>query len=241
MKKFFTIAAVVLVIGLIALGAFAQFAVPTALTNYLKSVVIDSTHAQEVTLQMNALPNAKIALGYVDSLHCTAADATIGDLNLKKATLDGSTLNINLKEIIFPTEGISSEEHTNRCLNSAGSLELSGVITEDALSSFLEEKVGQLKDPKVTMSPEGITAAAKVKILGREADVQIGGQIIAREGDLYFQMLHLNVENAILRRVNLDKFLGDFNLTEAVKMPFGLQFRTVEMRQGEAFVKATRN
>lgn len=241
MKKFFTIAAVVLVIGLIALGAFAQFAVPTALTNYLKSVVIDSTHAQEVTLQMNALPNAKIALGYVDSLHCTADDATIGDLNLKKATLDGSTLNINIKEIIFPTEGISREEHTNRCLNSAGSLELSGVITEDALSSFLEEKVSQLKDPKVTMSPEGITAAAKVKILGREADVQIGGQIIAREGDLYFQMLHLNVENAILRRVNLDKFLGDFNLTEAVKMPFGLQFRTVEMRQGEAFVKATRN
>ncbi|MBR4382784.1 MAG: hypothetical protein IKP64_04425, partial [Selenomonadaceae bacterium] len=85
-----------------------------------------------------------------------------------------------------------------------------------------------------------IAASGKVKILGREADVQIGGQIIARDGDLYFQILHLNLENAILRRINLDKFLGDINLTEAVKMPFGMQFRTVEMRNGEAFVKATR-
>ena len=241
MRKFLIIISVILVAGLIAVGAFAQFVVPNALTNYLKSVVIDNTHAKEVELQLNALPNAKIALGYVDSLHCTADDATIGDLNLKKAILDGATLNIDIKEIIFPTEGISRNEHTNRCLRSAGSLELSGVITENALRDFLERKVDHLKDPKVTMSRNGITAEAKVKILGREADVQIGGQIIAREGDLYFQMLHLNVENAILKRVNLDKFLGDFNLTEAVKMPFGLQFRTVEMRDGEAFVKATRN
>ena len=241
MKKVFTAIVVVLIVAAVAAVACAQFVVPTALSNYLKSKVIDLTHAHEVTLQLNALPNAKISLGYVDSLHCTADDATIGDLNLKKAVLDGSTLKIDIKEIIFPTEGISREEHTNRCLTSAGSLELSGVITEDALRDFLERKVDHLKDPQVTMSPEGISAAAKVKILGREADVQIGGQIIARDGDLYFQMLNLHVENAILRRVNLDRFLGDFNLTEAVKMPFGLQFRTVEMRQGEAFVKATRN
>lgn len=241
MKKVITAIVVVLIVAAVAAVACAQFVVPNALSNYLKSKVIDLTHAHEVTLQLNALPNAKISLGYVDSLHCTADDATIGDLNLKKAVLDGSTLKIDIKEIIFPTEGISREEHTNRCLTSAGSLELSGVITEDALRDFLERKVDHLKELQVTMSPEGISASAKVKILGREADVQIGGQIIARDGDLYFQMLHLNVENAILRRVNLDKFLGDFNLTEAVKMPFGLQFRTVEMRQGEAFVKATRN
>lgn len=241
MKKIFTVIVVVLIVAAVAAVACAQFVVPNALSNYLKSKVIDLTHAHEVTLQLNALPSAKISLGYVDSLHCTADDATIGDLNLKKAVLDGSTLKIDVKEIVFPTEGISREEHTNRCLTSAGSLELSGVITEDALRDFLERKVDHLKELQVTMSPEGIGASAKVKILGREADVQIGGQIIARDGDLYFQMLHLNVENAILRRVNLDKFLGDFNLTEAVKMPFGLQFRTVEMRNGEAFVKATRN
>lgn len=241
MKKIFTVIVVVLIVAAVAAVACAQFVVPNALSNYLKSKVIDLTHAHEVTLQLNALPSAKISLGYVDSLHCTADDATIGDLNLKKAVLDGSTLKIDVKEIIFPTEGISREEHTNRCLTSAGSLELSGVISEEALRDFLERKVDHLKELQVTMSPEGIGASAKVKILGREADVQIGGQIIARDGDLYFQMLHLNVENAILRRVNLDKFLGDFNLTEAVKMPFGLQFRTVEMRNGEAFVKATRN
>ena len=237
MKKFLA----VIVVLLIAAGAFVQFAVPRALTNYLKEKVIELTKAQEVVLKLDALPSAKIALGYVDKIHCTADDATIGELNLKQAVLYGTTIHIDIKELLMPTDGISREEHTNRCLKSAGSLELSGVITEDALRDFLAEKVEQLQGTHVTMTPEGITTTAQVKILGRNADVQINGQIIAREGDLYFQMNNLNVENAVLRRVNLDKFLGDFNLTKSVKMPFGMQFREVEMRQGEAFVKATRN
>ncbi|MBR0260201.1 MAG: LmeA family phospholipid-binding protein [Selenomonadaceae bacterium] len=236
MKKFLA----VMVVLLIAAVAFIQFAVPKALTNYIKEKVTTATKAQDVNLSLDALPSAKIALGYVDKIHCTADDATIGELNLKQAVLDGTTIHINIMELLMPTDGISREEHTNRCLKSAGSLELSGVITEDQLRDFLAQKV-ELKGLQVSMTPEGITAQAKVKILGREADVQIGGQIIARDGDLYFQMNHINIENAVLRRVNLDKFLHDFNLTEQVKMPFGLQFREVEMRPGEAFVKATRN
>ena len=237
MKKFLA----VIVVLLIAAVAFIQFAVPRALTNYLKERVTTFTKAQEVTLSLDAMPSAKIALGYVDKIHCTAADATIGELNLKQAVLDGTSIHINIMELLMPTDGISREEHTNRCLKSAGSLELSGVITADSLRDFLAQKVEQLKNLQVTMTPEGITANSRVKILGREADVQIGGQIVARDGDLYFQINHVNVENAILRRVNLDRFLGDFNLTEQVKMPFGLQFREVQMREGEAFVKATRN
>ena len=237
MKKFLA----VIVVLLIAVVAFFQFAVPKALTNYLKDKVTTATKASEVELSLDALPSAKMALGYFDKIHCTAADATIGELNLKKAELNGAAIHIDIKELLMPTDGISREEHTNRILMAANSLELSGVITEDSLRDFLAQKLDQLKNTQVNMSPEGIMASGKIKILGREADVEIGGQIVARDGDLYFQMNHINVENAVLRRVNLDKFLGDFNITENVKMPFGLQFRTVEMRQDEAFVKATRN
>ena len=237
MKKFLA----VIVVLLVAAGAFVQFAVPRALTNYLKEKVTELTHAQEVRLNLDALPAAKIALGYIDKVHCTADDATIGELNLRQAELDGSAIHIDIAELLMPTDGISREERTNRILKSADSLELSGIITEEGLRGFLSQKVDQLNDLQVTMTTEGITSSAKVKIFGREADVQIGGHIIARDGDLYFQMTSINLENAVLRRVNLDKFLGDFNLTERVKMPFGLQFRSVEMRKGEAFVKATRN
>ncbi|MBQ6005168.1 MAG: LmeA family phospholipid-binding protein [Selenomonadaceae bacterium] len=237
MKKFLA----VIVVLVIAAAAFVQFVVPRALTNYIKEKVTTATAAKEVYLSLDALPSAKIALGYVDKVHCTADDATIGELNLKKAELNGTSIHIDIKELLMPTDGISREEHTNRILQSAGTLELSGVITEDSLRDFIAQKFDHLKSPQVIMTPEGISAAGTVKILGRDADVQIGGQIIARDGDLYFQMDNINLENAILRRVNLDKFLGDFNLTERVKMPFGMQFREVEMRQGEAFVKATRN
>lgn len=238
MKKFLAF----IVVLLIAAVAFVQFAVPRALTNYLKDKVTTFTHAQNVQLSLDALPSAKMALGYIDKLHCEADPAIIGELNLKQAVLDGAAIHINIMELLMPTDGISREEHTNRVLQHADSLELSGIITEESLRDFLAERTNdQLKNVDVTMTPEGITASAKVKILGREADVTIGGKIIARDGDLYFSMTHVNLENAILKRVNLDKFLGDFNLTERVKMPFGLQFREVEMRQGETFVKSTRN
>ena len=237
MKKFLAL----VVVLLIAAGAFIQFAVPTALTNYLKDRVTFFTKAQEVSLMMDSLPDAKIAFGYVDDLRCTASDATIGELNLKKVNLEGTSLNINIKEIIFPTEGISREDHTDRCLTSAGSLELSGVITAESLSQFLAEKIDRLEDPKVTMTPKGIAVASSVKIINRSTNVQIGGQIVARDGDLFLNIDNVNIENAILRRVNLDKFLNDLNLTKSVKMPFDLKFRTVEMRDGEAFVKATRD
>ena len=207
----------VIVVLLIAAGAFVQFAVPKALTNYLKDKVTTATNASEVTLSLDALPSAKIALGYIDKLQCTAADATIGELNLKKAQLDGASIHIDIKELLMPTDGISREEHTNRILKYASKLELSGVITEESLRDFLAQKIDQLKGPHVTMTPEGITASGKVKILGRDADVEIGGQIVAREGDLYFKMNHINVENAVLRRVNLDRFLGDFNITYAIQ------------------------
>ena len=237
MKKFLAL----VVVLLIAAGAFIQFAVPTALTNYLKDRVTFFTKAQEVSLMMDSLPDAKIAFGYVDNLRCTASDATIGELHLKKVHLEGTSLNINIKEIIFPTEGISREDHTDRCLTSAGSLELSGVITAESLSQFLAEKIDRLEDPKVTMTPKGIAVASSVKIINRSTNVQIGGQIVARDGDLFLNIDSVNIENAILRRVNLDKFLNDLNLTKSVKMPFSLKFRTVEMREGEAFVKATRD
>ena len=232
---------VVLIVAAVAAVACAQFVVPNALSNYLKSKVIDLTHAHEVTLQLNALPSAKISLGYVDSLHCTADDATIDELNLKQATLDGTAIHIDVKELLMPTDGISREERTNRVLRSVDKLELSGVITAEGLSDFLARKVDRLQNPQVVITPEIVSASGKVKILGREADVQIGGKIVARDGDLYFQMGDLNVENAVLRRVNLDKFLGDFNLTENVKMPLGMEFKSVEMREGEAFVTASRN
>ena len=237
MKKFLA----VIVVLLVAIVAFIQFAVPRALTNYLKGRVTELTAAQEVALTLDSLPAAKIGLGYVDKLHCTAADATIGELNLKQVELEGTSIKINIQELLMPTEGISREEHTNRCLESADSLELRGIITEDALKDFLAQKVDRLKNSVVKMTPEGITASGNVKILGRNADIQVGGQIVAMDGDLYFHMTNINLENAVLRRVNLDKFLGDFNLTEGVKMPFGIQFREVEMRNGETFVKATRN
>ena len=241
MKKFLAVIVVLLIILVVAAAAFVQFAAPRALTNYLREKVTTATKAQDVDLSLNALPSAKIALGYFDKVYCKAAEATIGELELKQAELNGTSIHIDIIELLMPTDGISREEHTNRILKSAGSLELSGIITADSLRNFLAQKMEQLKDLQVTMATDGITASARVKILGREADVQIGGQIIAREGDLYFQMTSINLENAILRRVNLDKFLGDFNLTEQVKMPFGLQFREVNMRDGEAFVKATRN
>ena len=124
---------------------FVQFAAPRAVTNYLKGKVTDLTKAENVYLSLDSMPSAKITLGYIDKLHCTADDATIGELNLKQAILDGSSIHIDVKELLFPTDGISHEERTNRVLKSVDSLELSGIITAESLRDFIAQKASDLK------------------------------------------------------------------------------------------------
>ncbi len=234
MKKFLALIAVLAII----LFGLLEIVLPKVLTGVLKDQVSEITAAQETDLEVNSSPYAKIAFGEIDGLHCSTGAGRIGDLDVRSMSLDGEKIMLDIPEILFPSQDLSSHEHANKILRSAGKLELKGVVGEDDLKSFLERKVDKLQNLEIKMTAQEITASANLKILGRNADVDLAGIIIADEGDLYFRMTRLNVKNALLRHVQLDKFFGDLKITDRVNLPLNLKFDSVELRDGEALVVA---
>ena len=237
MKKFFIVIGILffLLVGLL------EIVLPMSLKNILQEQIIKSVGAQTVDLSLSSSPDLKIALGDIEKIHCTADGGRIGDIDFKQLSLDGEKIILDVQELLFPSQDLSPQEHTDKILKSADKLELHGIITEDDLKSYLQRKVDRLENLEVQITPEEVKATGQIKIMGRMADIDLAGQFVIDDGDIYFRMTHLNVKNTLIRHVQLDRFLGDFKITEGVKLPMNLKFDLIEFHDKEILVTAVRN
>jgi hypothetical protein len=140
-------------------------------------------------------------------------------------------------ELLFPNKDLSAQQRQQNILKRANKFELRGVITEEELKTFIATKDKNFENTQVTIKPEGAFASARAKFLGRTIDLDIAGTFIVQNGDVYFHMTHLN-SNSILSRVNTDAFMADIKVLDSSKLPLGLKFDSVELREGEAVITA---
>lgn len=233
MKKFLALIVILLAI----LGVLLEFVLPGTVATILKEQVANSTSANEVDVSLSSSPNFRIALGEIDRVHATAASGHIGEINFKNVTLDGDKIRLDVLELLFPSKDLTSSERVHRTLKHADKIELRGVITEDELKNFIANKDSNFEDVQVSVKPEGATASAKVKFLGRKIDLDVAGNFTVSGGDIYFHMTRLNT-NSILSRVNIDSFLSDIKILSSANLPLGMKFESVELRDGEAVITA---
>lgn len=234
MKKFLVFMAILLFILLCLL----EVVLPKTLAGVLEEQVTNATEAQEVDLNLSSSPNFKIIAGYVDEVHGTASLGRIGDVDFKELTVDGEKVQVDISELLFPTEGISAQEHTSKILKSVNKLEMHGIITAEDLKNFIAKKVDRFDNAEVKISPEGIEATGQIKIMGRMAEVEMAGTFIEDGGDIYFRGTNLNVKNSLLRHVQLDKFFGDVKVLDSGNLPLNLKYDSVELRDGEILIAA---
>ena len=229
-----------LLILAIAVAVVSEIVFPRVVTSILKEQIAKSTHAQDIALHINSVPNAKLVAGYVDKIYATANNADIGDLNFQALTLNGEKLNIDISEIISPTQNLNDKQRADKILKSAQHVELSGIITEEGLKNFVEGKVDEMKSANIKITPQEVTATGQFKVLGRMADVDIAGNFMLIGEDIYFRATRLDVRNTLVRNVQLDRYLGDIKVLESSQLPIGLKFSSVQMNDGEILITATR-
>ena len=237
MKKFLTLMAFLLIVLLVIL----EIVLPRNVENILQEQITNSTAAQEVDIDLSSSPNAKIALGEIDKVHAAASQGRIGEIDFTNLSLDGENIQLDMREILFPSAELSDKERTDKILKSVGKLELHGVIGAEDLKSFIAKKVDKLENAEIKISPEEISATGQIKIMGRTADVDVAGIFIADGGDVYFSVTRLNVKNALLRHVNLERFLGEVKILDSAKLPLNLKFDSVELREDEILLTAVRS
>lgn len=236
MKKFL---AVILILAAVIFAAIEIF-LPRIVADILKEQVVKATHAQEVQFQLKSSPNAKIILGQIDSIYGTASSGQIGDVDFQALTADVKNINVDVKELLFPTPNINDKQRTEKILKSIGKAELTGIITEDGLKNFMQRKVEHGENMDVKITPNEVTATGHIKLLGRDADVDVSGTFIMIDDDIYFHATNLDIRNTLVRNVQIDRFLGDVKILESANLPAGLKFTSVKMREGDVLITAAR-
>lgn len=233
MKKFLAIMAILLAVLFLIL----QFILPRVVENILKEQVINSTVAAEADVALSSNPNFRIALGEIDRVHATAAAGKIGEINFKNLTLDGEKIRLDVLELLFPSKDLTSQLRMQKILKHANKIELRGIVTAEELKNFIAAKDDNFQNTQVSIKPEGASASARAKFFGRTVDIEISGNFIVSNGDVYFHMTNLS-SNSIFKRVNPDFFYTDIKVLDSANLPLGLKFDSVELREGEAVVTA---
>ena len=234
MKKFLAL----ILILLIAAVAATEIFLPQFVTSALKDQISRATDAQDVSLELSSSPNAKIILGQVDKVHSTATEGKIGDVDFHSLELDAAKVNVDVQEILFPTPNLDGNQRADKILKSAESIKLSGIITQDGLKNFIEQKAEHVDDIDVKITPQEITATGHVKIFGRDADVDIAGMFVLNDGNIYFHATKLDVKNTLVRNIQIDRFMGNVKVLESSVLPVGLKFTSVQVRDGDILINA---
>ena len=227
MRKTLTIVLILFII----LSVFAEIIIPQMAESTLQKGIMKQAASNDVQISLDSSPRALIALGSIGTIHGVLHDGQIGELQVSELTLDGEDVRIDLPMLISDNKLL---------LKSAKKLELHGIVTEDNLRELLSRKVERLENLEVRMTSEEVKATANLKIMGRMADVDLTGILLADGGELYFRMKKLNIRNALLRHIEMDNYFGDIQITKPETLPLGFRFEEVTMQDGKTMVTAVR-
>lgn len=220
-------------IGAVVLAAvFCQLIIPGLVGKTISTKVKEATEAKNVTTHVSALPGFMLLTGQMDEVTIEADDARLGEVQLAKLTLQGKNLKADFSAL---------DTKDGSVIKYADELQVTGVITQQALQDLLERKLEKVENIKTTMDKEKVQATGQLKILGRKAEVSIQGVVFAKKGSIYFHMTRLDIRNSLLGKAGINNFFGDIQLFTLHNMSERLDVDDVEMRDGSVVIKASRH
>lgn len=225
MRRFLIVLAAVLAV----LAAFSQLVLPGLLEKRLGSSIRSVLQAENVTVDMEAMPGMRLLAGHADSIDIVADKARLGDIQVEKLTLYGEDVQADFSAL---------EKRDGSAIRSAGKLELTGTITQQALQEMLEKKLDKVENLHAVMDRDKLTASGQVKLMGRTADIHLEGRVLAKDGGLYFHMTQLDIRNAVFGQAVLGNFFGDILLFDMGSSPVRAEIEDVEQHDGYVVIKA---
>lgn len=220
---------VVLAAALVLAAAFSQLVLPGLMENRLGNSIRSALQAENVAVDMAAMPGLRLLAGHADSIDIVVDKAQLGDIQVEKLTLHGENVQADFSAL---------DKHDGSAIRSADSLELTGIITQQALQEMLEKKLDKVEKLEAVMDRDKLTASGQVKLIGRTADIHLEGRVLVRDGGLYFHMTQLDIRNAVFGQAVLGNFFGDILLFDLHRSPVRAEIEDVEQHDGYVVIKA---
>lgn len=221
-----------ILIGIVVLAAaFCQLLLPGIIGGNLANRIKEAARAENVTANVSAMPGFMLLAGQMDNLDVVVDNAWLGDIQVSRLTLHGENLQVDYSAL---------DSRDGSAIQSADNLELTGVITQQALQDMLVKKMEKVDNLHVQMDADKISATGQVKLLGRMADITLEGKVLPENGGLYFHMTRLDIRNAVLGQAVLGNFFGDILIFDLYNSPIRAEIDDVQQQAGQVTIKAVR-
>ncbi len=221
-----------ILIGIVVLAAaFCQLLLPGIVGGNLANRIKEAARAENVTANVRAMPGFMLLAGQMDNLDVVVDNAWLGDIQVSRLTLHGENLQVDYSAL---------DSRDGSAIQSADNLELTGVITQQALQDMLVKKMEKVDNLHVQMDADKISATGQVKLLGRMADITLEGKVLPENGGLYFHMTRLDIRNAVLGQAVLGNFFGDILIFDLYNSPIRAEIDDVQQQAGQVTIKAVR-
>ena len=221
-----------ILIGIVVLAAaFCQLLLPGIIGGNLANRIKEAARAENVTVNVRAMPGFMLLAGQMDNLDVVVDNAWLGDIQVYRLTLHGENLQVDYSAL---------DSRDGSAIQSADNLELTGVITQQALQDMLVKKMEKVDNLHVQMDADKISATGQVKLLGRMADITLEGKVLPENGGLYFHMTRLDIRNAVLGQAVLGNFFGDILIFDLYNSPIRAEIDDVQQQAGQVTIKAVR-
>lgn len=221
-----------ILIGIVVLAAaFCQLLLPGIIGGNLANRIKEAARAENVTANVRAMPGFMLLAGQMDNLDVVVDNAWLGDIQMSRLTLHGENLQVDYSAL---------DSRDGSAIQSADNLELTGVITQQALQDMLVKKMEKVDNLHVQMDTDKISATGQVKLLGRMADTTLEGKVLPENGGLYFHMTRLDIRNAVLGQAVLGNFFGDILIFDLYNSPIRAEIDDVQQQAGQVTIKAVR-
>ena len=221
-----------ILIGIVVLAAaFCQLLLPGIIGGNLANRIKEAARAENVTANVRAMPGFMLLAGQMDNLDVVVDNAWLGDIQVSRLTLHSENLQVDYSAL---------DSRDGSAIQSADNLELTGVITQQALQDMLVKKMEKVDNLHVQMDADKISATGQVKLLGRMADITLEGKVLPENGGLYFHMTRLDIRNAVLGQAVLGNFFGDILIFDLYNSPIRAEIDDVQQQAGQVTIKAVR-
>ena len=221
-----------ILIGIVVLAAaFCQLLLPGIIGGNLANRIKEAARAENVTANVRAMPGFMLLAGQMDNLDVVVDNAWLGDIQVSRLNLHGKNLQVDYSAL---------DSRDGSAIQSADNLELTGVITQQALQDMLVKKMEKVDNLHVQMDTDKISATGQVKLLGRMADITLEGKVLPENGGLYFHMTRLDIRNAVLGQAVLGNFFGDILIFDLYNSPIRAEIDDVQQQAGQVTIKAVR-
>lgn len=221
-----------ILIGIVVLAAaFCQLLLPGIIGGNLANRIKEAARAENVTANVRAMPGFMLLAGQMDNLDVVVDNAWLGDIQVSRLTLHGKNLQVDYSAL---------DSRDGSAIQSADNLELTGVITQQALQDMLVKKMEKVDNLHVQIDTDKISATGQVKLLGRMADITLEGKVLPENGGLYFHMTRLDIRNAVLGQAVLGNFFGDILIFDLYNSPIRAEIDDVQQQAGQVTIKAVR-